>query len=109
MAVRGEDGKLELAIHDYPYANDGLLIWDAIKQWAFDYVAHYYPCAVDIVDDVELQAWWNEVRTKGHADKKDEPWWPKLDCHESSQYLSPSSSLTYQFFLFLLAMSTSMQ
>ncbi|KAI4978509.1 hypothetical protein ZWY2020_015262 [Hordeum vulgare] len=84
MAVRGEDGKLELAIHDYPYANDGLLIWDAIKQWAFDYVAHYYPCAADIVnDDVELQAWWNAVRTKAHADKKDEPWWLKLDCHES--------------------------
>ncbi|XP_020149484.1 lipoxygenase 2.2, chloroplastic [Aegilops tauschii subsp. strangulata] len=83
MAVRGEDGKLELAIEDYPYANDGLLVWDAIKQWASDYVAHYYACAADIVDDVELQAWWKEVRTKGHADKKDEPWWPHLDCHES--------------------------
>uniref|UniRef100_A0A453MPK1 Lipoxygenase domain-containing protein n=1 Tax=Aegilops tauschii subsp. strangulata TaxID=200361 RepID=A0A453MPK1_AEGTS len=71
MAVRGEDGKLELAIEDYPYANDGLLVWDAIKQWASDYVAHYYACAADIVDDVELQAWWKEVRTKGHADKKD--------------------------------------
>ncbi|XP_044955679.1 lipoxygenase 2.2, chloroplastic [Hordeum vulgare subsp. vulgare] len=83
MAVRGEDGKLELAIEDYPYANDGLLVWDAIKQWASDYVAHYYPCAADIVDDEELQDWWTEVRTKGHPDKQDEPWWPELDCHES--------------------------
>ncbi|KAF7081959.1 hypothetical protein CFC21_085850 [Triticum aestivum] len=83
MAVRGEDGKLELAIEDYPYANDGLLVWDAIKQWASDYVAYYYPCAADITDDVELQAWWKEVRTKGHADKQDELWWPHLDCNES--------------------------
>lgn len=83
MAVRGEDGKLELAIEDYPYANDGLMVWDAIKQWASDYVKHYYKCAKDIIDDQELQGWWTEVRTKGHEDKKDEPWWPVLDSHES--------------------------
>ncbi|XP_020154784.1 lipoxygenase 2.2, chloroplastic [Aegilops tauschii subsp. strangulata] len=83
MAVRGEDGKLELAIEDYPYANDGLMVWDAIKQWASDYVKYYYPGAKDIIDDHELQGWWTEVRTKGHEDKKDEPWWPVLDSHES--------------------------
>ncbi|VAI26941.1 unnamed protein product [Triticum turgidum subsp. durum] len=83
MAVRGEDGKLELAIEDYPYATDGLMVWDAIKQWASDYVKHYYKCAKDIIDDQELQGWWTEVRTKGHEDKKDEPWWPVLDSHES--------------------------
>ncbi|XP_062232947.1 lipoxygenase 2.1, chloroplastic-like [Phragmites australis] len=83
MAVQGKDGKLELSIEDYPYANDGLLVWDAIKEWASDYVKHYYPCAADIICDEELQSWWTEVRTKGHEDKKDEPWWPKLDSHES--------------------------
>ncbi|EMS50607.1 Lipoxygenase 2.1, chloroplastic [Triticum urartu] len=83
MAVRKENGELELAIEDYPYANDGLLIWDAIKEWALTYVEHYYPCTADIVDDEELQAWWTEVRTKGHADKQDEPWWPELDSHEN--------------------------
>ncbi|KAL6602995.1 hypothetical protein ACP70R_043356 [Stipagrostis hirtigluma subsp. patula] len=83
MAVQGEDGKLELSIEDYPYANDGLLVWDSLKEWASDYVAHYYPCAADIVGDEELQGWWTEVRTKGHEDKKDEEWWPKLDSHES--------------------------
>ncbi|GJU80899.1 probable linoleate 9S-lipoxygenase 5 [Tanacetum coccineum] len=28
--------------------------------------------------DSELQSWWTELRTEGHGDKKDEPWWPKL-------------------------------
>ncbi|KAL6874154.1 hypothetical protein ACP4OV_014236 [Aristida adscensionis] len=83
MAVQGKDGKLELAIEDYPYANDGLLVWDALKQWASDYVAHYYPRAADIAGDEELQGWWTEVRTRGHQDKKDEAWWPELDSHDN--------------------------
>ncbi|KAL4612097.1 hypothetical protein ACB092_08G174000 [Castanea dentata] len=80
MAV--EDPKaphgLKLSIEDYPFANDGLLLWDAIKDWVSDYVNHYYPKASLITSDQELQAWWNEIRTEGHADKKDEPWWPVL-------------------------------
>lgn len=83
MAFPGEDGKLELTIEDYPYANDGLLIWDSIKGWVSDYVKHYYSSAVDIVGDKELQEFWTEVRTRGHADKQDEPWWPRLDSHGS--------------------------
>uniref|UniRef100_A0A3Q7F7V1 Lipoxygenase domain-containing protein n=1 Tax=Solanum lycopersicum TaxID=4081 RepID=A0A3Q7F7V1_SOLLC len=51
-----------LLIQDYPYAVDGLEIWSAIKSWK----------------DGELQAWWNEIREGGHGDKKDEPWWPKM-------------------------------
>ncbi|KAM0045132.1 putative linoleate 13S-lipoxygenase [Helianthus debilis subsp. tardiflorus] len=69
---------VKLTIEDYPYANDGLLIYDAIKQWATSYVNHYYPQANLVESDEELQAWWNEIRTVGHGDKKDEPWWPPL-------------------------------
>ena len=69
---------LKLSIEDYPFANDGLLLWDAIKEWVSDYVNHYYPNPSLITSDQELQAWWNEIRTEGHADKKDEPWWPVL-------------------------------
>ncbi|XP_051194253.1 lipoxygenase 2.3, chloroplastic [Lolium perenne] len=76
LAVRREDGELELTIKDYPYASDGLLIWNSIKQWASDYVNVYYNSDEEVTGDEELQAWWEEVRTKGHADKKDEPWWP---------------------------------
>ncbi|XP_073156416.1 linoleate 13S-lipoxygenase 2-1, chloroplastic [Henckelia pumila] len=69
---------LKLTIEDYPYANDGLLMWDAIKQWITDYVTHYYKEDSSVETDTELQAWWTEIRTVGHGDKKDEPWWPKL-------------------------------
>ncbi|KAI4308313.1 hypothetical protein L6164_031399 [Bauhinia variegata] len=69
---------LKLAIEDYPFANDGLLIWDAIKGWVTDYVNHYYQNPSLIESDRELQAWWNEIRTVGHGDKKDAPGWPDL-------------------------------
>ncbi|ESR59202.1 hypothetical protein CICLE_v10018178mg, partial [Citrus x clementina] len=61
---------LKLTIEDYPYANDGLNLWFALKKWVTDY------------SDKELQAWWTEIRTVGHADKKDEPWWPALKTSE---------------------------
>ncbi|XP_004501998.1 linoleate 13S-lipoxygenase 2-1, chloroplastic-like [Cicer arietinum] len=69
---------LKMAIEDYPFANDGLLIWDAIKQWVTEYVNHYYPTPSNVESDEELQAWWTEIRTKGHGDKAEEPWWPNL-------------------------------
>ncbi|KAL7113351.1 hypothetical protein ACP275_04G056100 [Erythranthe tilingii] len=69
---------LKLTIEDYPYANDGLLLWDAIKQWVTDYIAYYYQEPSLVESDSELQAWWTEIRTVGHGDKKDEPWWPEL-------------------------------
>ncbi|URE26012.1 hypothetical protein MUK42_07528, partial [Musa troglodytarum] len=53
------------------------------RQWVEDYVSHYYPDPNYITDDYELQRWWDEVRTEGHGDKKDEPWWPKLNTLES--------------------------
>ena len=62
---------LKLTIEDYPYANDGLILWDTIKQWVTDYVNHYYPKPGQIESDEELQAWWEEIRTVGHGDKKD--------------------------------------
>ncbi|KAJ6428032.1 hypothetical protein OIU84_023446 [Salix udensis] len=69
---------LKLAVEDYPYANDGLELWAIIKNWVSDYVNYYYPDACLIESDSELLAWWEEVRTVGHGDKKDEPWWPEL-------------------------------
>ncbi|XVE60069.1 hypothetical protein DITRI_Ditri05aG0096900 [Diplodiscus trichospermus] len=69
---------LRLTIKDYPFANDGLLLWDILKEWVSDYVNHYYPNASLVESDQELQAWWTEIRTVGHGDKKDEPWWPVL-------------------------------
>ncbi|MBA0736525.1 hypothetical protein Gogos_010068 [Gossypium gossypioides] len=58
---------LRLTINDYPFANDGLLIWDALKQWVSAYVTHYYPNSSVVESDKELQEWWEEIRTVGHA------------------------------------------
>ncbi|GAA0185728.1 oxygenase [Lithospermum erythrorhizon] len=80
MAVEdaSRPGGVRLVIEDYPYAADGLLIWSAIKELVESYVNHYYSEPNSITYDVELQAWWHEIKNKGHHDKKDEPWWPKL-------------------------------
>ncbi|KAF6158713.1 hypothetical protein GIB67_040227 [Kingdonia uniflora] len=77
LAVEDSTAKhgLKLAIEDYPFANDGLILWDAIKDWVSDYVNHYYKEDNLVEADAELQGWWTEVRTKGHEDKKDEPWY----------------------------------
>lgn len=71
-------GGVKLVIEDYPYAADGLLIWSATNEWVESYVSHFYPDSTTITCDTELQEWWKEVKNKGHADLKDEPWWPKL-------------------------------
>lgn len=85
---------LKLAIEDYPFANDGLLIWDALKQWITDYVTHYYPNPSLIESDHELQSWWTEITTIGHGDKKHEPWWPNLQTpHDLIQILTTISWL----------------
>ncbi|GFY91538.1 PLAT/LH2 domain-containing lipoxygenase family protein [Actinidia rufa] len=74
---------VKLVIEDYPYAADGLLIWSAIKELVESYVEHFYPEPSLVTLDLELQAWWNEVKNKGHHDKRNEPWWPKLDTKEN--------------------------
>ncbi|CDP20620.1 unnamed protein product [Coffea canephora] len=80
MAVKDSTSPfgLRLLIEDYPYAVDGLKIWSAIKTWVTDYCSFYYKSDQMIQEDIELQSWWKEVREKGHADKKDEPWWPRM-------------------------------
>lgn len=69
-------------IEDYLFAADGLLIYSAIKELVETYVQHYYSEPNSIMSDVELQGWWNEIKNKGHPEKKNEPWWPNLATKE---------------------------
>lgn len=46
---------VKLTIPDYPYANDGLVLWDAIKHWVTSYVNRYYPDPSLVRSDPELQ------------------------------------------------------
>lgn len=70
---------LKLLIEDYPYAADGLLIWSAIEDWVRTYVNHYYPNSSQICNDKELQSWYTESINVGHADLRNESWWPILN------------------------------
>ncbi|CAL0316564.1 unnamed protein product [Lupinus luteus] len=70
---------LRLLIQDYPFAVDGLEIWSAIKTWVQDYCSYYYKYDETVKEDEELQSWWKEIREVGHGDKKNEPWWPKME------------------------------
>lgn len=49
LASQGSDGKLKLKLPNYSYAEDGMLIWDAIYKFAGDYLSLHYK------DDVEGQ------------------------------------------------------
>ncbi|XP_075489809.1 LOW QUALITY PROTEIN: linoleate 13S-lipoxygenase 3-1, chloroplastic-like [Primulina tabacum] len=69
---------LKLIMDDYPYATDGLMIWEAIEKWVHKYVAHYYQDANQVCNDKELQAWYAESINVGHADLRHEDWWPTL-------------------------------
>ncbi|XP_024963319.1 probable linoleate 9S-lipoxygenase 5 [Cynara cardunculus var. scolymus] len=73
---------IRLLIEDYPFAIDGLEVWSAIESWVKDYVCIYYKNDEEIQNDYELREWWLEVRTMGHGDKKDEPWWPKMQTRD---------------------------
>jgi len=80
MAVQDPESpeKIRLLIKDYPYAVDGLKIWSAIETWVTEYCSIYYPSDAEVQGDAELQAWWKEIREVGHGDKREEPWWPKM-------------------------------
>ncbi|KAH1253423.1 Linoleate 9S-lipoxygenase-4 [Glycine max] len=73
---------VRLLIKDYPYASDGLEIWDAIKSWVEEYVSFYYKLDEELQKDPELQAWWKELVEVGHGDLKDKPWWQKMQTRE---------------------------
>ncbi|XP_048424482.1 probable linoleate 9S-lipoxygenase 5 isoform X2 [Pyrus x bretschneideri] len=84
MAVEDSSSShgVRLLIEDYPYAADGLEIWSAIKTWVKDYCSFYYKTDETVQKDSELQSWWKELHEEGHGDKKDEPWWPKMQTRE---------------------------
>ena len=42
LAERKADGKLDIKIPNYSYAEDGLLIWNAIYEFAGDYLRLHY-------------------------------------------------------------------
>lgn len=58
----------QAVIADYPYRDDGRLVWAAIERFVSAYVQAAYPSDAEVVSDVELQAF---VRQVGAYDAKD--------------------------------------
>jgi arachidonate 15-lipoxygenase len=50
---------------DYPYRDDALLVWGALRRWVEAYVRTYYSDDGDVVGDTELAAFCAEVRGAG--------------------------------------------
>ncbi len=48
----------KLLVDDYPYAQDGLLIWSALETYFSDYLSLYYNSDADVASDTELQVGW---------------------------------------------------
>lgn len=59
LASRGVDDVEKFPI--YPYRDDGLLIWEAIHNWAEDYLKLYYADDAAVQQDTALQAWAKEL------------------------------------------------
>ena len=69
---------VKLVFKDYPYGADGLEIWTAIKTWVTDFCSIFYKDDNSVKSDIELQAWWSEIRNVGHGDKRSDSWWYKM-------------------------------
>ncbi|ESA37397.1 lipoxygenase [Leptolyngbya sp. Heron Island J] len=59
LQQRGVDDTDSLPI--YPYRDDSILIWDAIHDWAENYLSLYYANDAAVQQDNALQAWAQEL------------------------------------------------
>ena len=50
----------ELLPH-FPFRDDGILIWNAVEKFVYEYLQLYYKTSQDIIDDYELQNWAREL------------------------------------------------
>mmetsp|Transcript_33612 Transcript_33612/g.79791 ORF Transcript_33612/g.79791 Transcript_33612/m.79791 type:complete len:229 (+) Transcript_33612:95-781(+) len=54
-------------VPEYPFRDDGMLVWGAVVDFVMDYLRQYYESDYDVISDDELQAWWLEANKVGHA------------------------------------------
>lgn len=59
LTSRGVDRVSQLP--EYPYRDDGLLIWNAIHQWVRAYLSSYYTNGQQLLADQALQNWAKEL------------------------------------------------
>ena len=52
------------SLPNYPYRDDTLLYWNAIRDWVADYIGLYYQSDAHVSEDVELQSWSTELASQ---------------------------------------------
>ncbi len=60
LRKRGVDNSYTLP--DFPYRDDGLLVWNALEDYVSKYIQIYYKSNRDIREDFELQNWFQALR-----------------------------------------------
>lgn len=55
LKARGVDDSQ--CLPNYPYRDDGLLIWNAISEWVSNYLNLFYADDISVQNDVAIQAW----------------------------------------------------
>ena len=58
-----ERGMDECPLLDYPYRDDGMLLWNAILKWVNDFLGVYYEDHREVLKDVHLCAWLRELES----------------------------------------------
>jgi len=57
----------------YPFRDDGMLVWDAVKQFVTNYLQLYYKTPQDLREDYELQNWAQELAAQDGGRVRDMP------------------------------------
>lgn len=55
------------AVPTFPFRDDTLLVWKALRQFTAGYVSHYYVDDVAVAEDYELQNWIHEMTATLYA------------------------------------------
>ncbi len=61
LRLRGVDDRSLL--RDFPYRDDGLLVWSILEDYVSEYIGIYYRTNRDVREDFELQNWLRVLRT----------------------------------------------
>eukprot|EP00873_Tetraselmis_striata_P002170 jgi/Tetstr1/422434/TSEL_013272.t1 len=64
LLARGFDGSDALV--QYPFRDDGMLVWGAIVDFVIEYLGLFYTSDYEVASDEELQGWWKESIVIGH-------------------------------------------